>query len=55
MRKDSAPLKTSSCVNFVPPGMVLLGSKLKECVPVKRSGIDPVHAKEVGVLCYKLY
>jgi hypothetical protein len=41
-------------VNFVPPGIVLLGSKVKVWVPVNTKGNEPVHAKDAGVLCYEL-
>lgn len=48
IKNARTPLKLSSCVNFVPPGIDVLGSNMKLWLPVKMNGIEPTHSKWLG-------
>lgn len=44
----SGPENSSSWMNVVPPGVVLLGWKWNMCSPLKSEWKEPYHRKEVG-------
>lgn len=52
IKKPKAPVKFSSCVNFVPPWIVVLDSNLNAWEAVKMTGSEAPQENSVEVLSY---